>query len=281
VRCTRSMRSPGVATGEGLTKEHSRVESSPAEQTAAADRAGMSAFRGILSPPPARPLSFGVRCAVPGAITMRYPCPQCGRKYDLRGWQLGQEVECPNCQTRFILASQPTWTPEEGPAPPQQVVTHPAEPSPYQPDELPGPGAGMPLSSDNCPECGRVLHPVAQLRPTPSLGWPARLLLVAGAVLSAVAYLAGLVAIRSMIRVPMVVLSLLWFPVALLPALTCGAAAYRFPRVARLGCRGCGWRSKVVMGPGRLLRAEQSAAADRGRDHGEVRYSGCPRGPGG
>jgi DNA-directed RNA polymerase subunit RPC12/RpoP len=71
---------------------------------------------------------------------MRHPCPQCGRKYDLRSWQLGQEVECPNCQTRFILAAQPTWKPEEGPAPLQQMVVPPEAPPPCQTDGLPGDG---------------------------------------------------------------------------------------------------------------------------------------------
>lgn len=67
-------------------------------------------------------------CAVPlvpplsGATPMRHPCPQCSRKYDLRTRQLGQEVVCPNCQTRFILEDRPTWTPEEGAAPVQEEV---------------------------------------------------------------------------------------------------------------------------------------------------------------
>jgi hypothetical protein len=100
---------------------------------------------------------------------------------------------------------------------------------------------------DRCPGCDRVLFPVARLRPAPSLGWPARLLLLAGCVLTAATYWAGLVGVRMVVGVPVWTLSLLWFPVALLPALGCGILAYRFPRVARLGCRGCGWRSQVVL----------------------------------
>ena len=71
---------------------------------------------------------------------MRHPCPQCGCKYDLRDWQLGQEVQCPNCQTHFSLAARPSWTPEEGPAPLQQVVVPPGTPSSCQVDGLAGDG---------------------------------------------------------------------------------------------------------------------------------------------
>jgi hypothetical protein len=71
---------------------------------------------------------------------MRHPCPQCGRKYDLRSWQLSQEVECPNCQTRFILAAPPTWAPEDEPTPLQQIVVPPEAPTPGQADGLPGDG---------------------------------------------------------------------------------------------------------------------------------------------
>jgi DNA-directed RNA polymerase subunit RPC12/RpoP len=71
---------------------------------------------------------------------MRHPCPNCGRKYDLRSWQLGQEVECPNCQTRFLLAAHPSWTPEEGPAPLQQTQVPPEGPSSCQLEDVPGEG---------------------------------------------------------------------------------------------------------------------------------------------
>lgn len=82
---------------------------------------------------------------------MRHPCPQCGRKYDLKSWQLGQEVQCPNCQASFILAARPTWTPEDGPAPPQQTVTNSAEP--LQLNDLP-------KSLDReCEEGGRTSSP--------------------------------------------------------------------------------------------------------------------------
>src|SRR5262249_20284566 len=101
---------------------------------------------------------------------------------------------------------------------------------------------------ENCPVCDRVLYPVARLRPAPSLTRAARLLLWTGALLSAVAYWGGRAAIRAVMWVPMWVLSVLWLPFALVPALAVGAVAWGFPRVARVSCQGCGWRGRVELG---------------------------------
>jgi hypothetical protein len=98
-----------------------------------------------------------------------------------------------------------------------------------------------------CPSCDRPLHPVARLRPAPRLGWPARALVLAGSFASAVVFLLGLVMLRAEFPVAMSRLALAWFPIALLPALGCGVLAYRFPRVVRFACRGCGWQAKIEL----------------------------------
>jgi hypothetical protein len=53
-----------------------------------------------------------------------------------------------------------------------------------------------------CPTCDRVLYPIPRLRPAPSLGWPARLLLLFGFMLAAATYWVGLAVIRSVIWIP-------------------------------------------------------------------------------
>lgn len=121
-----------------------------------------------------------------------------------------------------------------------------------QPAESGSGAAAIALCPDRCPECDRVLYPVQRLRPTPALGWPARLLLIFGIILSGVTFLGGMAAARSVAlargaRVSMAGTSIVWFPIAVLPALACAYLAYRLPRVARFGCRGCGWRLKKVV----------------------------------
>ena len=91
-------------------------------------------------------------------------------------------------------------------------------------------GRGSDRHWETCPVCDRVLYPSDRLRPPPSLSWPARLLLLAGCFLSAMVYWVGLVLIRRVVWIPMWMLSLLWFPVALLPAIAFGIWAFRFPK---------------------------------------------------
>jgi hypothetical protein len=98
-----------------------------------------------------------------------------------------------------------------------------------------------------CPSCGRALYPVARLRPAPALGWPARMLVLTGSLVSALVFLFGLIALRAEFPVAMARLALVWFPIAILPALGCGLIALRFPLVVRLACRGCGWNAKIEL----------------------------------
>lgn len=110
-----------------------------------------------------------------------------------------------------------------------------------------GPDADEASPPEACPACARPLHPVAHLRPVPTLGWPAWSLVLAGSILSAVVFLLGLVLLRAEFPIAMTRLAIVWFPIALLPALGCGALAYRFPRVLRLACRSCGWRARFEL----------------------------------
>lgn len=111
----------------------------------------------------------------------------------------------------------------------------------------PATAADTPTMPEACPSCDRPLHPVAHLRPVPALGWPARSLVLAGSFLSAVVFLLGLVLLRAEFPIAMARLAVVWFPIALLPALGCGVVAYRFPRIVRLACRGCGWRARIEL----------------------------------
>jgi hypothetical protein len=179
---------------------------------------------------------------------MLYPCPNCGRKYRSDHLEPGHEVSCPNCQTCFVITALPAWSFEDGGSPPEQVVTR-GSAAPSAPAEAsPEPGPAPTNRPENCPECGRVLYPVVRLRPVPRLQPRARLLLAAGLVVSGALYLFGLMAVRSVIPLPMWLLSLVWFPVALLPALGCGYLAWDLPRVTHHRCRGCGWQARVLSG---------------------------------
>ncbi len=112
---------------------------------------------------------------------------------------------------------------------------------------VPGGAAVSSPLPEACPACHRPMHPVAHLRPAPALGWPARALVLAGSLVSALVFLLGLALLRSELPVATARLAIVWFPIALLPALGCGMLAYRLPRVVRLACRGCGWTAKVAL----------------------------------
>jgi hypothetical protein len=99
-----------------------------------------------------------------------------------------------------------------------------------------------------CPTCNRVLYPVARLRPVPSLPWRARLILLAGCVVSALLYFVVLVVIKSEVVISMWLLALICCPIALVPALALGMWAYKFPRVVRARCMGCGWAGCFRLG---------------------------------
>lgn len=177
---------------------------------------------------------------------MLYPCPHCGRKYRIEHLEPGREVSCPNCQTCFVITALPTWSFEDGGAPPEQVVTRGSEAPSAPADAQPTPWAAPSNRLENCPECGRALYPVVRMRPVPRLQLRARLIFAAGLALSAAVYWYGLVAVRLVVPLPMWLLSLVWFPVALLPALGCGYVAWGLPRVTRHRCRGCGWQTRVT-----------------------------------
>jgi len=49
-----------------------------------------------------------------------------------------------------------------------------------------------------------------------------------------------------LIWVPIVGLAIVWFPVAVLPALVCAFMAYRLPKHLTLRCRKCGWHETFV-----------------------------------
>lgn len=176
---------------------------------------------------------------------MLFPCPHCGRKYRLEGLEPGHEVCCPNCQTCFLITALPSWSFEDGGAPPEQRVTRGSDAPRVEGASHPEPGVTPANRQENCPECGRTLYPVARLRPQPQLAPRARLLFAVGLVFSAAIYWAALVGIRSVLPIPMWLLSLVSFPIALLPALWFGARAWDLPRVTRLKCRGCGWQARV------------------------------------
>lgn len=126
--------------------------------------------------------------------------------------------------------------------PPDPALAAMCRPDPPRRGEA---GSGLP---DTCPTCDRVLYPIARLRPGPTLGWPARSLVLAGCAASAVFYFWGLADIRGVIRVPTWGLALVWFPVAILHAVGVGALAYRLPRVVTPRCRSCGWRGRFRLG---------------------------------
>jgi hypothetical protein len=92
-----------------------------------------------------------------------------------------------------------------------------------------------------CPMCNRVLYPVARFRPAPSLSWRARFVLLSSCVASAVLYFVMLVVIKSEVAISMWLLALICCPIAIVPALVIGMWAYKFQRVVRVRCTGCGW----------------------------------------
>lgn len=109
------------------------------------------------------------------------------------------------------------------------------------------PGNGTVVIPQICPTCNRAFHTVEHLRPMPALGWPARLLLLGGSVLSALLFLIALVVLRAEFQIPPFRIAIVCFPIALLPALGIGLLAYQLPRVVRLNCRGCGWQAKITI----------------------------------
>src|ERR1700730_6066018 len=99
---------------------------------------------------------------------------------------------------------------------------------------------------EDCPDCGRVLYPFATLRPIPSFTILAKLLFLFGSLTTSGIYFAGIILIRSIVWIPMILLGVLWFPVALIPALIIALIAYRLPKRLCLRCTRCGWKGQFV-----------------------------------
>ena len=138
---------------------------------------------------------------------------------------------------------------------------------------------------EECPRCGATLYPLGALRPAPSFSWSALCIIAVGIAISVPVYWGGIVAIRSAVWIPMWLLCLAWFPVALLPALGFAWLASRFPRVAKVRCRRCGWRQRVALSRrrspvGDSVSAESHAAADPARDIASPDSSLTARAPG-
>jgi hypothetical protein len=90
------------------------------------------------------------------------------------------------------------------------------------------------------------LYPLVALRPRPVMSLLARVYFLLCCVGSGALYLTLIVFVRSLIRVPIYVVALLMFPLAIGPAFLVAVFVWRIPRVIRLRCRKCPWKGLYI-----------------------------------
>lgn len=100
---------------------------------------------------------------------------------------------------------------------------------------------------ETCPNCGKILYRVAQMRPAPSFSWPARGILAIGFLVALLLCWAMLAAVPAGARISFRGLGMLLVLVGLVTMLPFALLAYRLPKVMKVHCYRCGWRQRVLM----------------------------------
>jgi hypothetical protein len=98
-----------------------------------------------------------------------------------------------------------------------------------------------------CPNCGKILYRVAQMRPAPAFSWPARGVFASGFLIVVLTCWALLAAVPAGARISFRGLGILLVLVGLVIMLPFALLAYRLPKVLNLHCYRCGWRQRVIM----------------------------------
>ena len=110
-----------------------------------------------------------------------------------------------------------------------------------------------------CPNCGKILYRIPQMRPAPSFSWPARGVFAIGLLVAVLMCWAMLAAVPGGARISFRGLGILLILVGLVTTLPFALLAYRFPKVINLHCNRCGWRQRVIMDRRPTRRAVETA----------------------